>query len=180
MTEVWVDHPAVDFLVALVAALVVALVAPRLLSDQPETRAVFFQTIAGVGGILLSLGSIVITLLFTVTPNDRLRLVLDAVGSRLQSIAVRCLTAVLIATVALALLVLVKGDATRVLVATTAALLTLASLRFGRLWWMLGRVLAVLSRRDERALGAEPWQRPEVGPDDYSVPQRPLRSDVEP
>src|SRR5437899_2910351 len=71
-TDWWVDHPAVDYIIVLVLT-ALAWRTDIFRSLSPTERAVWFQTLAMVSGVLLSLGTLVVTLLFTVTPNDRLR-----------------------------------------------------------------------------------------------------------
>lgn len=172
-----VDHPTVDYLVAVAAAASAAAFAPdRFLALSETTASALYQTLAGVGGILVSIGSIVITLLFAVTPNERLQLVLATVGPRLRSITVSCLSGLLVATVGLALLLLVDHGERTLLVWLTVGLIVFATCRFGRLWWLLGRVLAVLAQPERIDVSDDTWALPDVGADDYRVAQRPLHS----
>ena len=57
--------------------------------------ATWFQTLAGAAGGLLGLGTVAVTLLYTVTSSARLELVRAQLGGRLQRLFISCMRALL-------------------------------------------------------------------------------------
>lgn len=180
LLDVWINHPVIDHPATIAVAVTVFLIDPSPgLSAQDHGS--FHQTLAAVSGILLSIGTIVITLVFTVTPNDRLEWVLQSVGSGLQRLVMRCLGGLIVTTVGFAALFVFDQDVDpRRRITLTAALVALASLRFLRLWWLLSRVLESLAIRrvPDQAEGA-PWKRPVVKSGDYRLARRKPKAKAE-
>jgi hypothetical protein len=98
LVDPWVERPLLDY--AITAAAVSALVAfaPRGLVSRDHWDGLY-QTLASVSGILLSLGTVIVTLLFTVTPNERLLRVIAIVGHDLLRLALSSLTMLVLTTV---------------------------------------------------------------------------------
>ncbi len=71
----------------------------------------------------------------------------DRVDDRLEAIVMSCLGGLVIATVGFAMLFLLDASSERIQVTTALALITGSALRFGRLWWVLRRVLQALMAR---------------------------------
>ena len=178
MLDAWIGSTRLDYPLVFVAAAAVAVSSP----GPPLHRIAWYQTLVGAGGVLLTVGAITVTLVFTVTPTDRLENVYRHLGSGVERLLMACLGGVLVATVGVALLFLVDpGDDRRMLAAGTWALIAFASLRFGRLWWLLRKILQALmagyaSGASETAAGAaapsRDWQRPSIGGNDYRPPPR--------
>lgn len=170
--EWWVDHPYSDYVVVIAVAAATVVLDVRDLDGTGDVGA-FLQTFATVAGILLSLGTIAVTLVFTVTPTDRLERALEVVGPRLGDLLMRCLGALVVVTVSAAVLFTtegrVSGQAQAGLVASASAF---GLLRFGRLWWLLRKIIAALAIKTPPTGSAGEWERPRPGPDDYRIPRR--------
>lgn len=167
----WLDHPVFDYPLALIGALSTFVI--NLPSVEASQRATFYQTVIGVEGALLTLGSISVTIVLTVTPNGRFRRVLNDVGPRLKSLLMSNLTGMAVATIGLLGLYLELGwraDARR---AVFLGLGVFSLLRFSRLWWLFGRIASVLTATGpiEQAEGAG-WTKPVLESDDYALPPR--------
>jgi hypothetical protein len=168
--DTWVDRPSLDYAVAAVAVAGLVAIGPRGVINS-RSRGDLYQTLASVSGILLSLGTIIVTLLFTVTPNDRLERVLRIVGHRMLRLVMSSLTMLVFTTIGfLALFGLDSASGTFRLV-VASSLLTMMLLRFVRLWWLVNQVMRVLvagvSAPDPR-----PWVKPAIKRDDYRVSRR--------
>lgn len=176
LRDIWINFPIVDYPVVSFVAVVVLLGNPSL-GLRSQDHGSFHQTLATVSGVLLTLGTIVITLIFTVTPNDRLQWVLQRVGPDLQRLVMRCLGGLVITTVGFTgLFLLEKGVDPRSRIIVTAGLAIFASLRFLRLWWLLSRVLeALASGNSHTQSDIVSWQQPVVKPNDYRLRQRKSR-----
>ena len=166
----WLDHPAYDYLLALLASLTALVL--DLPSVEPSQRATFYQTVIGVEGALLTLGSISVTIVLTVTPNDRLRRVLVAVGPRLKSVLMSSLTAMAVATVGLLGLYLELAWRADVRRAFFLGLSAFSLLRFVRLWWLFGRIASVMTTNVPAEDGTAAWIKPVLEDDDYTIPPR--------
>jgi hypothetical protein len=109
-------------------------------------REVLYQTWAGVTGALLGFGVVAVTILFTVTPKTRLLTVMSSGGDQLQALVTNCLAGLAIATIGFA--VMIAGDSGKLPGRSSwlfVALAIFSVLRFGRLWWLLGRALRALA-----------------------------------
>jgi hypothetical protein len=174
LADGWINHPAVDLPIVLVAVAAAVAVDPDAALRSSE-RGSWYQTLATVNGVLLSVGVIAITLVFTVTPSDRLTRVYRAVGPALERLVMSCLGALVVTTAGFAALYLTNSASHEARVGLTTALVALSALRFGRLWWLLRRILqALMSGLAEPPRGDEEWTRPSMGPGDYAVPTRRL------
>lgn len=171
LPDVWLEHPAIDYLItAALSGVVAGIGLPHLVT--PGDRPIVYQTLAGVSGGLLALGSIAVTVVFTVTPTPRLQMVLDLVGQRLRHLIYSSLSGLVITTGgALALFAADEASHTA-RQALTVACLALMSLRFGRLWWLFNLTLKTLVRRTPSAgPPSETWNLPQIGDQDYRLPQ---------
>ena len=167
----WVDQPSVDVVLATAAALLAAGLGWTG-GVTPDARATCFQTFAEISGILLTLGTLVITLLFTVAPNDRLALVLRVAGDRLRRLVLRCLGGLVVSTAVFGALFLIEPIGERLAMSMFSAATALMVSRFGRLWWVLNRVLSVLLTAHTADPASPEWERPLVGATDYHVSER--------
>jgi hypothetical protein len=142
--EFWVDHTITDWVVAVLACvLVVRFDATSMVTVT--SHATFYQTMVELSLGLLGLGGIALTLLLTVTPTDRLRIVIDKCGKGLVGIMFGCLLGLVFATLCFAALFALddsRQERMRAVVFTVAMVLLL--LRAGRLYWIFQRVLALL------------------------------------
>lgn len=173
LLDFWLDRPRLDYPITVVV--VVAITALALDPVPQQDLSVWYQTLATVTAVLLSLGGVVVTLVFTVTPSDRLCRVYDRVGDRLEVIVMSCLGALVIATVGFALLFMLEDASSKVQMAGTTALTTVSALRFGRLWWILRRVLQALIGRHVAPADDVQWTSPVVGDNDYAIAGRRAR-----
>lgn len=173
LRNAWINQTLFDYPLMLLVMGGVYLVGP-LAGLRSEDHGSFYQTLATVSGVLLTLGTIVITLVFTVTPNERLDRVLRQVGMGLQSLVLRCLAGLVVTTVGFTgLFLLEDSTGARWRATATAALVAFAGLRFLRLWWILRRILEALAVRVPASTrDAALWQRPVVQPGDYRIPRR--------
>lgn len=147
LADAWIEHPAIDYPLTLLAAGVLLLIDPRSLV-APADRIALYQTMAGVSGGLLALSSISVTVIFTVTPTDRLQLVLDLIGQNIRRLIFSCLTG-LVATTGLPLVLFALDGASHLArVGLTTACAAFMALRFGRLWWLFNQTLKTLVRRN--------------------------------
>jgi hypothetical protein len=170
LVDPWVERPLLDY--AITAAAVSALVAfaPRGLVSRDHWDGLY-QTLASVSGILLSLGTVIVTLLFTVTPNERLLRVIAIVGHDLLRLALSSLTMLVLTTVGFLALFGLDDASGTVRIVFTSALLVMMVLRFVRLWWLVNKVMQVLVAGMSTS-DAKPWVRPRSQPDDHAVPLR--------
>lgn len=169
----WINYPFVDYAAVIAVGAAIYFVDPTL-GLRTQDHGSFHQTLAAVSGILLTLGAIVITLVFTVTPNDRLEWVIRNVGLGLQRLVMRCLGGLVLTTAGFAALFIYdQGVDPRQRIAITFMLIALAALRFGRLWWLLSRVLEALTTRPPgKQADVDQWQRPAVTAENYRVRRR--------
>lgn len=173
LLDSWVNYPLVDYPVVLAVGAAIYFVDPTL-GLRSQDHGSFHQTLAAVSGILLTLGAIVITLVFTVTPNDRLEWVMRNVGLGLQRLVMRCLGGLVLTTAGFAALFIYdQGVDPRQRIAVTCMLVTLGAFRFARLWWLLSRVLEALTTRPPgKPADVDQWQRPAVTAENYRVRRR--------
>jgi hypothetical protein len=176
LTDGWINGLVFDYPIVAVLAASVALSNPRS-TIRPTEQGTWFQTLSGVSGGVLLIGALVITLVFTVAPNDRMTRVLDEVGEGLRRLVVHSLGGLLMTTAGFAGMFLLEVHVARaVRVAAVVSLIVFAGLRGARLFWLLARILMVLSQRPTPKVVEEArqtWVKPEVGPHDYEVPVRP-------
>lgn len=177
--DIWVNRPSLDFPLVAAAGILLAMLDPQ---DVPPASdlGTWYQTLASVTGVLLGLGGVAITVVFAVTPTNRLRLVYKATGTRLARLVLSCLGALALATAGFVALFVVSPTASELRNALTAALVVLSLLRFARLWWLFRRVLFALMTKDTggettMTTAEQPWQRPQVEDDDYVLPARPAQ-----
>lgn len=179
VTDRWVDHPVIDYALTLLVVIAVAWVDPDGLISDAE-RPTWHQTLAEVSGILLGFAGVAVTLVFTVTPTDRLKRVYDALGNRLERLVMSSLGAMVVATVGFAGVPLLDSGSSEIRLPAIAALSTFSALRCARLWWLFRRIIQALMRQtgSQDAVGAaeeRPWVRPMVGEEDYTIPTRRVR-----
>jgi hypothetical protein len=168
--DLWVDQPRFDYVVTALAVASLTVVDPSGLVGRASWGDLY-QTLASVSGILLSLGTIIVTLLFTVTPNDRLERVIRIVGHRLLRLVMSSLTALVVTTIGFVALFGLEGATGEVRTSVTSALVSMMLLRFARLWWLVDQVMRVLVN----GMGtspAQPWVKPTIEHGDYEVPRR--------
>lgn len=169
----WIGRPWADYVAVATGGVAGLILDPRHVPLVIDHGA-FYQTLAALSATLLTLSTLIVTLLFTVTPTDRLARVLDAVGPSLQHLVARSLTGLVLTTCGFATLFVVEGAVPgRPLQAYMLSIVALMLTRFSRLWWLLGRVLEILMVQD--ALSPSPpsrWERPKVTASSYAVPKR--------
>jgi len=166
--------PSVDYPLAVLVIGVLVTIDPRnlLLTEQHGD---WYQTLATVNGVLVSLAGVAVTLVLTVAPNDRLERVLQQVGPNLGRLVMSCIGGLVLTTAGFAALFLLETSSHRARLAATAGLVVFSIIRFARLWRVFQAVIAVLTTptlKPPAAPEGEPWQRPAVGADDYSLPRR--------
>jgi hypothetical protein len=171
----WLDHPTIDYPLAAVAVLVALLIDPHDVISAAN-HASWYQTLAAGSAVLLSLGVIAITLVFTVTPSDRLTWVYEQVGLGLERLVMSCLGTLVLTTGGFTALFLLEFQSHALRVGVAVGLAAMAALRFGRLWWLMRRILQTLMRKhSERAPAVPQWDAPAVKPSDYATSQRRAR-----
>lgn len=72
----WINYPVVDLPITAAATALTVWANPTALGQRAELG-LWYQALAALSGGCLALGTIVITLLLTVAPNDRLQRVID-------------------------------------------------------------------------------------------------------
>lgn len=169
--DAWVNAPRYDYLLTAIAVGIAIAVNPRdlLLSEQHGD---WYQTLATVTGALVGVSGLAITLVLTVTPNDRLERVLGEVGPHLGRLVMSCIAGLVLATGGFAAMFLLETGPHRLRVGATATLAAFTCLRFARLWRLFSGVILVLTTPGQSPADAEEWRRPEVGPTDYAVQRR--------
>jgi hypothetical protein len=170
LTDFWLDRPKLDFLIVLLVAGILGVANPHRLIPV-ASRATFYQTLATVSGVLLSVGTITITVFFAVAPVDRLDRVIEAVGPRLRRLVMSSLSGLVVTTAGFVGLFLLDHQTNRVRLIVLTALTTLTVLRFARLWWLLNAILAALTAGHPGPPPAS-WERPALQPTDYQVRRR--------
>jgi hypothetical protein len=173
LADCWLDRPKLDYLLVILVAAAIGVLNPgSLLPDA--SRATFYETLAGVSGILLSVGTITITVFFAVAPTERLDRVLDAVGQRLRRLVISSLSGLVLTTGGFLGLFLIDRQTDRLQLVVVFALVTFMALRFTRLWWLLNAMLAVLSTRPTEVMPMS-WERPKLKRTDYRLGRRRAR-----
>ena len=173
----WINYPVVDLPVTTVLTTLTVWANPTVLG-QGAGLGLWYQALAALSGGLLALGTIVITLLLTVAPNDRLQRVIDGFGQRLGKLILRSLGGLVITTAGFVCLLLLDSHASRALrIGVTAALAAYGLQRFLRLWWILDRVIRILLAGRFQAATRGPaqarlWDRPNVAKDHYRLRSR--------
>jgi hypothetical protein len=173
--DTWINRPSIDYVVVAVAAVLAWWLDPQ---NVPQTTSLdaWYQTLASVSGVLLGLGGVAVTVVFAVTPSARLALVYERTGSRLARLVMSCLGALAVVTAGFVALFLVPAGSSEVRNALTAALVTVAVLRFFRLWWLFHKVLTALMLKEPDSVEPnEPdmrWDRPVLRDTDYALPGR--------
>lgn len=126
----------------------------------------FFQTLATVSGVFLTIGTLAASLLFAVTPTERLRVVLERKGASVAAVVSSSLLCLLGTTVGFALLYLFDPTTQlRYIRGITVGLIVLAVARAVRLWWLIGRTIGLMARVE--APGRVPDIVPTIGDADF-------------
>lgn len=141
----WIDRPWIDWGILVIVSGATWTCAGGDILPSVE-RASLLSTLASISIGLLGLGSVTVTLVVTVTPNNRLRAVLDQVGDNLINLVFYCLIAFLICTATFTALFFFPADSSdehrNTLFVAGTILLALSSYR---LLWLLRRVLLLLA-----------------------------------
>jgi hypothetical protein len=173
LVDRWIEQPGWDYLVTALAVAAVLAVKPHDPVSAGQQGA-WIQTLAAVDGVMLGVSGIALTLVFTVTPNDRLISVYAAAGPKLSRLMLSSLGGLAVTTVGFAALFLLEGQPEHRRVAAVVGLVTFAGLRLARLWWLMRRIALALSAPGVSATGSTAeWVRPEVGPRHYELGRRP-------
>jgi hypothetical protein len=173
LVDAWLDNPPLDYIPVLAIAVGLGMIDPhRLVLDA--ARPTFYQTLAGVSGVLLSAGTITVTVFFAVAPTERLDRVVEVIGQRLRRLVMSSLSGLALTTGGFLGLFLLDYQTNRTRVVLASFLLVLMVLRFARLWWLLNAVLAVLAVRHTK--GSATWERPTLKHGDYRVSRRGAKS----
>lgn len=138
---------------------------------ENDIRGTAYQTFTGVSGVLLSVSLLAVTLVFTVTGTARLHLVLKEVGTGLRHLVTSSIMGLTLTTIGTAGLYLFKGSANRLCDSMTVLLFVIMLARFGRLWWLMCRVLQALVPTPPPVPEAA-WTAPVVHEADYVDPPR--------
>lgn len=175
LTSAWLDRPWTDYPLTVASAALAAWAVPGDLVG-PANEGAWYQTLATFTGVLLGLGGIAITLVFTVTPTERLAAVYGRLGLKVEQLVMSCLGALAITTAGFALMFVLEGAPDTVRVSAVAGLIGLSALRACRLWWLLRRILqSLMHRYTQGESPPEPWVRPVVNPEHYAMPTRRAR-----
>jgi hypothetical protein len=143
--DVWVDHPSVDYIFAIVLAFAADVIDPVINSDS---RTVAKQTFAEISVGLLTLGSIALSVLVAVAPTRQLAEALAEAGRNLIKIIFHCLGHLLFTTLVFGGLLLSTDEHLHdVRVGSFAIAASLMALASARLLYLLFRLIALsLSR----------------------------------
>lgn len=175
LRSTWLDRPWTDYPLTAVAALGAGWLSPHDLVTASNYGS-WYQTLAGVSGVLLGLGGIAITLVFTVTPSERLAVVYFRLGLKVERLVMSCLGALAVTTAGFALMFALESARPAMRFGALGGLVALSALRACRLWWLLRRILqALMHRYAEDEPAPEPWIRPVVTPEQYGLPARRAR-----
>ena len=170
----WLNHPAFDYLAPLAVVAGSVLFGAGLTSGaDPGSRHTWYQTLSPVLAGLLGVSITAATILWALTPGPRLKRVTAVVGRRLSRLYFSSVLALAFASIAVAIAIPLDRSLEANWAATgVEAIVALAVLRFLRLLWLLGRLLAAITedRRDESE--AEQWTKPVISDDDYHVEVR--------
>ncbi len=168
----WIEQPGWDYLLTALSVAATLMAKPQDPVSASQQGA-WIQTLAAVDGVMLGVSGIALTLVLTVTPNDRLSGVYAAVGPRLSRLMLSSLGGLAATTVGFAALFLLESQPEHRRVAALVGLVTFAGLRLARLWWLMHRVAIALSASDGPEVTPSPeWVRPEVHPEDYDLARR--------
>lgn len=141
----WIDRPWIDWIGLLVACAVIWEFAAKDILPAAD-RGSLYQSLAGIAIGMLGLGSVTATLIVTVTPNNRLRTVLDQVGGNLLKLIFGCLFNFLLVTGVYTALYFFPANTSEeyrnVLFVGGTIIMVLSSCR---LIWLLRRVLLLLA-----------------------------------
>lgn len=177
LIDVWVNRPTLDYLLVAAAAVIAVWSDPQ--TPDAEYLSSWYQTLASVSGVLLGFGGVAVTVVFAVTPSRRLAKVYEATGPRLATLVMSCLGGLALATAGFLALFLIPADSSTLRNGATAGLVVYGAARFGRLWWLFGRVLVALMAKDDAEdppVHSDPdWNRPKVNEGDYSLASRRAR-----
>lgn len=173
LVDYWVNHPVTDYLLVLLAVVVVAALESNEV-PAAEDRAAWYQALASLSGALLAVGGVAVTIVFAVTPSRRLERVYESTGPRLADLVISCLAGLALTTAGFVALFLVPPTASDVRNAMTASLVVLAGLRIARLWWLFRRVLRALMTSDQDNTDDDRteqtgWTPPTIREADYSL-----------
>jgi hypothetical protein len=165
-TDAWIERPSLDYAFSALAS-VAALVFDADVSIADHGA--FYQTLVTLSLGLFFIGSIAITILFAVAPNERLDRLQASVGYELQRLIVSSIGGLLLATAGFTSLFALDQSSHNARFGVATASVAVCSLRAGRLWWVLRRLLAAatLDRRVEVDLPK--WAKPDVQAGDYHL-----------
>ena len=166
------NHRVLDLVVGAGAAWQI-LDHPRALDRVPVAAwPTWYQTLAGAAAGLLGIGTVAVTLLYTVTTSARLVEVRHRLGGSLQGQFLSCMTIWLIALAGFCSLYAIERATHRALHdGLLVGLMALCALRAARLFWLFNRVVLVLAADVPGQPTPEPrapWVPPVIPTDAYA------------
>lgn len=170
----WLNHPALDYLAPLAVVAGSFLFGAGLTSGADlESRHMWYQTLSPVLAGLLGVSITAATILWALTPGPRLKRVTAVVGRRLSRLYFSSVFALAFASIAVAMAIPLDRSLEAGWAATAVeAIVALSVLRFLRLVWLFGRLLAAIAEDRRDASEAEQWTKPVISDDDYPVEVR--------
>lgn len=180
IVRTWVNTPPADFVLALTVGILgfsvrMAGLHPLAHFRAPD-RLIWLQTAAGASVAVLGLAVTATTIFYAVTPGPRLQTAMSKVGPSLTQLLVSSLWAIAAASaVFVVLMPLYTRDSVTVVSLVVLVALVVLVLRTARLLWLFSRLLYAFAAeaREEAVSDLQgDWEAPEIGPDDYAIPQR--------
>lgn len=186
VVEAWVDLPVLDYPLVAISSWYFGLHLRLLASVDRGVLPTWAQTMAGIIGGIVGLGTLVVTLLLTVTKPDALNAVLRNLQPGVLRIVIRCLGGLLVMLAVFGLAPLVGTKTHHAVYDSIAvAAISFSVLRSARLWWLIALVIRLLARGagiDSGGRGLPTvdareslWVWPRVSANDYGVKQVDLR-----
>jgi hypothetical protein len=187
VVEGWVDHPALDYPLVVVATWLATNRFDPVGQITPSTAGTWYQTLAATAGVVLGFGTLAVTLQLKDSAAEPLRTALAILKPQINRRIASSLGGLLFVLLGYSLASLLDVKAhpeavERVVVGLT----TFGVLRASRLWWFVIQLVKVLARAEipsavrppdsanpnATTRGSEVWRRPKIRRDSYSVKSR--------
>lgn len=137
-----------------------------------SSRHVWYQTLTGLAAGLMGVGVASVTILYAVTPGDRLRSLLRTVGNRLARLFAISIGLVAVCAVFFGLAIpFDSGEPESVVPVLALGVAAVLVSNVGRLLWILHRVLTTITRDVTHAADV-PFVAPVIDDGDYAVASR--------
>lgn len=170
----WINFPPADagLFVVVVAGASIATGGDFGTALDAGSRHVWYQTLTGLAAGLLGVGVASVTILYAVSPGDRLRALLRTVGTRLARLFAISIGLVAASAVFFGLAIpFDPGDSESIVPTIALGVASVLVSNVGRLLWILHRVLATITR-DVTNAGEASFVAPVISDDDYPVVRR--------